>query len=79
MRYMKKFKAEDNWFEVSREDALRTIFGTYRDNLDVRSMLSIPNYIPCMFSVIRVYDDSGNTSAEGEMCLIPEEILAVEA
>jgi len=65
MKYMKKFKAEDNWFEVSREDALRAILGTYRDNLEVRSMLSIPNCIPCVFSEIRVFDDAGRTSAEG--------------
>lgn len=76
MRYMKRFKSEDEWFEVSRKDALNAILGTYKDSLEVRSMLSIPNYIPCVFSEIRVFDDCGNTVREGEMCLIPEEILA---
>jgi len=76
MRYMKRFKTEEDWVEVKREEALWTILGSYKDNLEVRSMLSIPNCIPCVFSEIRVFDDAGRTSAEGEVCLIPEEILA---
>jgi len=76
MRYMKRLKTEEDWVEVKREEALWTILGSYKDNLEVRSMLSIPNCIPCVFSEIRVFDDAGRTSAEGEVCLIPEEILA---
>ena len=76
MKYMKRFKSqEEDWQEVSYEEALRTILGTYRDCLDVRSMMSIANFIPCVYSEIRVYDDNGKTAKEGEMCLIPDEIL----
>jgi hypothetical protein len=79
MRYMKKFKAEENWFEVGHDVALKTVLGSYKDNLEVRGMLSVPNFIPCMFSYIRVFDDDGNTAKDGDMCLIPEEILQAEA
>ena len=71
MKYMKRFKGEEEWIEVTHEQALNTVLGSYVDNDDVRSMLTIGNYIPCQFSEIRIYDDDGLTAMAGLMCLIP--------
>ena len=71
MKYMKRMKGTELWHEVSEEKALDTVLGSYKDNEEVRSMLTIGNFIPCMFSEIRVYDDEGKTAAPGLMCLIP--------
>lgn len=71
MKYMKRMKGTELWYEVSEEKALDTVLGSYKDNEEVRSMLTIGNFIPCMFSEIRVYDDEGKTAAPGLMCLIP--------
>jgi len=78
MRYMKRHKTEDKWNEVGYDDALNVVLASYKDNRQVRGMLSIANFIPCMFSEIRVYDNEGKTAPEGEMCLIPEELLEEE-
>lgn len=71
MKYMKKFRGEENWTEVSYDDALYSVLGSYNDTAEVRSMLTIGNYIPCLFAEIRVYDDNGMTSMAGLSCLIP--------
>ena len=71
MVYRKKFKSVPEWEEVSYEEALRTVLGTYKDNDEVRSMLTIGNYIHCMYSDIQVFDDNGNTAKSGQYCLIP--------
>lgn len=72
MIYRKKFKTEDEWKEVSYEVALDTILGTYKDTPEVRSMLTIGNYIPCRYADIRVLTDDGMTAMPGLMCLIPD-------
>ena len=69
MKYMKRYKTKDDWFEVSYDKALGVVLGSYKDNPQVRGWLSVPNYIPCMFSEIRVFDDNGNTAEDGQMCL----------
>lgn len=72
MRYLKRFKTEEEWREVSYDEALKSVLGTYKKNAEVLSWLTIGNFIPCRFAEIRVFDDSGNTSEPGEMCLSPE-------
>lgn len=73
MIYRKKFKTEEEWKEVSYEDALWTVLGAYKDTPVVRSMLTIGNYIPCQYSDIRVLTDDGKTAMPGLWCVIPEE------
>ena len=71
MKYLKKFRDSDEWKEIDYDLALRTVLSTYNDNEEVRSMLTIGNYIPCRFSEIRIFDDEGLTAMPGAMCLIP--------
>lgn len=74
MVYKKRFYDSENWEEVTYEEALKTVLGTYKDNEEVRSMLTIGNHIPCMCSEIRVYEVRDGllmTSMAGLQCLIP--------
>ena len=72
MIYRKRYKGNINWKEVSYDEALFTVLGTYNDTPEVRSMLTIGNYIPCQYSEIRVLTDDGMTAMPGLTCLIPE-------
>ena len=61
MKYLKQFKGYDDMKEISYEEALRTVLGSYRDNAEVRSWLTDINAvpwknkaIPCRFSIIHV-------------------------
>lgn len=56
LRYYKRFNGEETEQEITREDALRTLLGTYRDNDMTRDMLTVQNYIETRFSFIRVDD-----------------------
>lgn len=56
LRYYKRFKGEETEQEITREDALRTLLGTYRDNDMTRDMLTVQNYIETQWSFIRVDD-----------------------
>ena len=58
MKYLKLFKMEDEWKEVDYNTALRTLLGSYKDTEDVRNMLNEEGYIKCMFSFIRVVEES---------------------
>ena len=72
--YKKRFYDSDQWEEITYEKALDTVLTTYKDNEEVRSMLTIGNYIPCRFSEIRVYEVRDGllmTSMAGLQCLIP--------
>ena len=42
--------------EITISEALEVVFGSYGDTDMSRDMLSIPNRIPCRFSVIEVAD-----------------------
>lgn len=57
--YERKFNDKDGWETITREQALDTLLGTWKDNDMTRDMLTIPNRIQCMYSVIsvRVEDD----------------------
>lgn len=74
MVYKKRFYDSEKWEDVTYEEALNTVLSTFMDNEEVRSMLTIGNYIPCRFSEIRVYevhDGKLRTSMAGLQCLIP--------
>lgn len=45
--------------EVSYDEALNVLLGTFRDNDMTRDMLTIPNNIQCRYSTIYVEDHSG--------------------
>lgn len=54
MVYRKRFKGEDEWIEITKENALHVILGSYKDNEEVRGFLEEEGTIPCMFSEIRI-------------------------
>ena len=56
MRYYKRMKDETEEFEITYDEALRTLLGTWRDSDLTRDMLTIQNNIVCMYSFIRVDD-----------------------
>lgn len=59
MKYFKKSKGVNTpRVEVTYEEALRTVLGSFRDNDMTRDMLTIPNNIFCAFSYIYVEDDT---------------------
>lgn len=58
MRYYKVLKSVGQREEVTYEEALRTVLGTFRDNDMTRDMLTVPNNINCQFSWVYVEDDS---------------------
>lgn len=60
LKYYKRMKDEDTEVEISYDEALRTLLGTWRDTDLTRDMLTIQNYIECQFSWIRV-DDPNTT------------------
>ena len=72
MKYLKRwYKDNAEWEEVTYQKALDTVLSTFNDNAEVRSMLTIGNYIPCRYSEIRVYDDKGMTALPGQTYLFP--------
>ena len=58
MKYLKKFKDSSRWIEVSYNEALNSVLGTYNDNDEVRSWLDHENEICCLFADIKVISDS---------------------
>lgn len=54
MRYYKTYHGEDQENEITYDEALQTLLGTYNDNDITRDMLKEPNAIPCMCSTITV-------------------------
>ena len=58
MKYLKRFKDKDEWKEVSYEQALHSVLGSYKDNDEVRGLLQSEGEIPCMFAIIKVVSDS---------------------
>lgn len=58
LKYYKRMKDEDKEQEITYDEALRTLLGTWRDSDLTRDMLTIQNYIECRCSWIRVDDPS---------------------
>ena len=75
MTYRKRFYTEDEWREISYDQALQTVLGTYKNSPQVRSMLTIGNTIRYRYSEISVTDDNGFTAMAGLYNLVPDEFL----
>ena len=60
LKYYKRMKDSDAWKEITYDEALHTLLGTWRDTDLTRDMLTIQNMIECMFSWIKV-DDPDST------------------
>ena len=67
LRYKKQYKGEDEWMEITYDQALDTVLGSYIDSPEVRSMLDTANWIPCRFSTIAVSEIKNGR----EMILMP--------
>ena len=75
LKYYKRMKDEDEEHEITYDEALRTLLGTWRDSDLTRDMLTIQNYIECMCSWIRVDDPSTTMKPmPGLMNLAPDGI-----
>jgi len=70
LKYLKQFKGQENWEEISHDAALATLLTTFKDSDMTRDMLTIPNWIPCRFSTIQVRDDN-RVAMPGLTCLLP--------
>lgn len=59
MLYFKNFKNDTTWTEISYDEALHTLLGTYKDNKETRSMLiEKTRYISCAYCDIWVVGDT---------------------
>ncbi len=72
MKYYKIYgdSKDGNEVEVSYEDALRSVLGTYRDNDMSRDMLTITNRIRCKFCEVVVEDETKRVGGV-RMALMP--------
>ena len=57
IKYRKQFKGTDEEIDITYEEALHTVLGSYKDNEEVRAMLTVSNEINCMFSIIHVIEE----------------------
>lgn len=62
LKYLKRYKEPsklfgNDWKEVTYDEALNTLLGTYRDNNITRELLTQENVIPCMLSEIMVVEE----------------------
>jgi len=67
LRYFKKMKPDGKRIEVSYDEALSSLRGTFRYNDMTRDMLTIPNNIDCRYAWIYVEQETEH----GNMCLMP--------
>lgn len=56
LKYFRKLRDKDEWEEITYGEALHIMLGTWKDNKYTRAMLTIPNWIECRFSTIKVAD-----------------------
>ena len=59
LKYFRQDKLDHSRNEITYEEALHIMLGTWKDNDMTRDMLTIPNRIQCMFSQIDVEDHLG--------------------
>lgn len=59
LKYFKRMHGDSHREEITHEQALKTLLGTYRANDMTRDMLTIPNNIYCRYSTVYVEDHSG--------------------
>ena len=58
LKYLKRYKSPDaEWQEISKNDALITLLGSYKNNSMTREMLDHTNEIPCAYSDIKVVEE----------------------
>ena len=57
IKYRKQFKGTGEVIDITYEEALHTVLGSYKDNEEVRAMLTVNNVINCMFSIIHVIEE----------------------
>lgn len=76
MKYVKRSLENGDEKEITYEDALDVLLGTFKDNEMTRSMLTIPNRIYCRYSEIDVYDGSGLVPMAGLYNLVPDDVWA---
>lgn len=57
MKYLKRFHDSEEWAEVSKDDALYSVLGSYYDNAEVRSWLDKEGEIRCKYATIKVISE----------------------
>lgn len=58
LKYFKQFRGVNTpKVEISHDEALKVLLGSYRDNDMTREMLTMPNEIPCMCSTVYVEEE----------------------
>lgn len=60
LKYFRQDKLDHSRNEITYEEALHIMLGTWKDNDMTRDMLTIPNTIQCRFSIIEVEDHKGD-------------------
>ena len=73
MKYRKRYRESGEWKDITYEEALQTLLGTWKDNEMTRSMLTIANNIQCRYSDIFVEDDKGMVLMSGLWNYVPDE------
>jgi hypothetical protein len=71
MKYYKRYHNTTERTQIDYEEAVETILGSFEDNEEVRSMLTLPNRIRCMYSDIEVESDDGLVCMAGLYNMLP--------
>ena len=80
LKYYKYYNGEpEEKIEITYEEALHTILGTYRDNDMTRDMLTVVNRIRCQYSTVTVEEETKygmNMTIMAGLCnMTPEEAV----
>ncbi len=67
-KFLKRFYDQNEWQEVTYQEAVRTLSTTWHLNDQIIDMLAWANVIQCRFSELRVINEDINGN---EMCLMP--------
>lgn len=65
MKYYKRY-GTDAKHEISYDEALSTLLGTYKNNDMTRDMLTLPNTILCRLSTVYVEDEASEYARYGQ-------------
>lgn len=65
LKYFKTYYEGDQKTEITYDEALNIMIGTWKDNDMTRDMLTIPNRIQCRFSRIDVEDHKDDGKING--------------
>lgn len=71
MRYFKQYFGKTERKEITYDEALFTLLGSWKDCDLTRDLLTIPNRIQCGFSYVEVEDDKGNSVVDGVYNMLP--------